>query len=46
MIRLNCGKNLSSWRIVEGVKTVVLVKCQKVFDGVFGKQIISIRYYI
>ena len=37
MIRLSCGKNLSSWRIVEGVKTVVLVKWQKVLDGDLGK---------
>ena len=39
--RRSCGKNLSSPRIVEGVKTVVFAKCQKVFDNGLGKQMNS-----
>ena len=41
MTRRGCGKKLSLPRIVEGVKTVVFAKCQKVFDNGLGKQMNS-----
>ena len=41
MVRRGCGKKLSSSRIVKGGRTVVLVKWQKVFDVVLGKQMTS-----
>ena len=41
MTRRGCGKKLSLPRIVEGVKTVVFAKCQKVFVVGLGKKMNS-----